>query len=270
MRAIYLRNVNAFIRYLDLPGGDPVRVYLHGLDSCSAALVPVAVHPALAGRRALLIDLLGFGLSDRPDAFDYTLEAHADAVSRLLEDLDVRGCEVIGHSLGGSVGIVLASRYPELVSALVAAEANLDPGMGPVSALILAGSEKDYERQGFQAGLDELTEQARADPRSIAAATLGMRAAASPGAIYRTARSLTAPRHPTLREQLVELQMPRTFLVGEHTLSAAHKPASGEAGDRLQGTGVKRVTVHGSGHWMMFDNPDDFGRTIAQALDRRE
>lgn len=43
-------------------------------------ITETAVHPALAGHRSLLIDLLGHGISDRPTAFDYTLEAHADAL----------------------------------------------------------------------------------------------------------------------------------------------------------------------------------------------
>lgn len=73
------------IRWVELPGQEPSRVFVHGLDATSPAYFPeVAVHPLLAGRRSLLIDLLGHGISDRPTGFDYTLESHADALAAAL------------------------------------------------------------------------------------------------------------------------------------------------------------------------------------------
>lgn len=141
MRAQYLGKLDAFLRYLDLGCSAPARVYVHGLGLSSSTLVPVAAHPALAGRRTLVIDLLGFGLSDKPDGFGYGVEEHADCVIELLDALGLESCELVGHSSGGSIAIVVASRRPDLVSALVVAEANLDPGAGPFSGAILARSE---------------------------------------------------------------------------------------------------------------------------------
>ena len=37
------------------------------------------------------------------------------------------GAELVAHSMGGAVAIVLAARRPDLVSRLVLTEANLDP-----------------------------------------------------------------------------------------------------------------------------------------------
>nr|WP_235002069.1 alpha/beta fold hydrolase [Actinacidiphila paucisporea] len=105
------------------PGGQPPRIYVHGLGGTSpAAFTEAAAHPLLAGRRSLLIDLLGHGLSDRPAGFDYRLESHADALATALAAAGVTGADVIGHSMGGSVAIVLAVRHPRLVARLVLAD----------------------------------------------------------------------------------------------------------------------------------------------------
>ncbi|GGO44225.1 hypothetical protein GCM10012287_09310 [Streptomyces daqingensis] len=53
-----------------------------------AYFAEVASHPLLAGRRSLLIDLLGLGISDRPAGFDYRLESHADATATPLTERD--------------------------------------------------------------------------------------------------------------------------------------------------------------------------------------
>ena len=196
------------LRYHELMGGGPTCVYLHGLGLDSTSLLGLASHPLLRGMRSLVVDFLGFGRSDKPDDFGYTIEEHADAVIGLLVKLDVSGSALVGHSMGGSVAIMFASRRPDLVSRLVVAEANLDPGMGPVSAGILAQTEDAYVAR---AGATEL---------------------ASPVAMCRSARSLTRERRPSFHDLLLEIEASRTFLVGSRTLEMDEKPVSGECGGR--------------------------------------
>lgn len=69
MRAFQVSD-GAFVRFVDIAGREPVRVYLHGLArSSSGALAHIAAHRVLVGHRSLLVDLLGFGYSDRPASF---------------------------------------------------------------------------------------------------------------------------------------------------------------------------------------------------------
>jgi pimeloyl-ACP methyl ester carboxylesterase len=83
------------IRWVELPGRESARVYVHGLGATSpACFAEIAVHPLLGGQRPLLIDLLGHGISDRPTHFDYSLEAHADALAEALASAGVTGCGV--------------------------------------------------------------------------------------------------------------------------------------------------------------------------------
>src|SRR5688500_3010206 len=67
MRSFQLETDQATIRYHDLPGGGTPLLFIHGLGSASSLEFPrIARDPALAGRRTVLIDLLGSGFSDRP------------------------------------------------------------------------------------------------------------------------------------------------------------------------------------------------------------
>ncbi|MEW1785092.1 alpha/beta fold hydrolase [Streptomyces albidoflavus] len=95
------------MRWVEIPGSDergerPPRVYVHGLGaSAPAYFAAAACHPLLTGPRSLLVDLLGFGLSDRPTAFDYRLESHADALATALRAAGVTVTAVpdCGHNV---------------------------------------------------------------------------------------------------------------------------------------------------------------------------
>ena len=106
-------------RSRESPGHGPVTVvYVHGLLSTSAAWKR-ALGPASAGLPAVAVDLPGFGLSDRPWPYDYTVPGQAQ---HLLRYLDTRGFErvvLVGNSLGGAVSLVAAASQPRRVEALV-------------------------------------------------------------------------------------------------------------------------------------------------------
>lgn len=254
------------MRYVDLPGADPPIVFLHGIGRSSVSLAHVATRDSLRGRRVLLIDLLGFGISDKPEEFSYTLDDHAAAVIAVLDEVGAGPYAIVGHSLGGAVAVLVASRRPDLTAGVVVAEGNLDPGGAGMSVAIANQPEEDYVRDGFREALEEMRAEALGNPSSIFAATIGLQQLASPRAMHRTARALVELTRPTIRELLIGLDVPRAFIVGARTLEADDKPLSGEAGDRLEGTGVSVIVVPDAGHPMMFQNPDGFAAAIAEAL----
>jgi pimeloyl-ACP methyl ester carboxylesterase len=98
------------------PDGRPI-VLLHGLGGSRSNWAFVA--PELARtRRVLVVDLPGHGRSSPLPAAP-GLGPYADRVARLLEEEGHAPADVVGHSLGGLVGIRLAARRPELVRSLV-------------------------------------------------------------------------------------------------------------------------------------------------------
>ncbi|MGW6536941.1 alpha/beta fold hydrolase [Streptomyces sp. NPDC055051] len=250
MRELFLTDRQAYLRWIDLPGDGPVRVFLHGLG-CTAAsdFAHIAAHPALGGGRALLVDLLGYGLSDRPADFDYRPEGQAAAVAALLDHLDLTGVQLVGHSMGGAVALHLAAARPGRIARLVVAEPNLYAGGGAFSRPVARQSEEEFVRGGFARML------ALAD-RADYAARLRL---ADPRAVHRSAVALVEGGDPEPGDVLAGLTMPRAFLVGEKSLPDA-------AAARAAAMGVPVLEVPGAGHNMMLDNPDGFATALAEAL----
>jgi pimeloyl-ACP methyl ester carboxylesterase len=81
--------------------------------------------------RVIAVDLLGHGGSEKPSS-GYSVPNQADVIAEVLAKLGVRQAEVVGHSLGGPVGIALAEQSPQLVSSLVAIDSIPDTSYGDV------------------------------------------------------------------------------------------------------------------------------------------
>lgn len=68
--------------------------------------------------RVITIDLLGHGESDCL-GYVHSMEDNASAVHEVLEHLPVEKAIILGHSMGGYVGLAFAELYPESIQKLV-------------------------------------------------------------------------------------------------------------------------------------------------------
>ncbi len=68
--------------------------------------------------RVYVLDLLGFGLSDRP-SIDYTAETFTDLIGDFLREVIARPTVVVAHSLTCAYVIANAYRRPQLFERLV-------------------------------------------------------------------------------------------------------------------------------------------------------
>lgn len=227
-------------------------VFLHGLgDSSIITFRPIAAHPALAGSPALLIDLPGFGYSSAPDTWPATIEMHADVVGNVLNLLGIPHAQVVGHSMGGSIALVLAGRRPGLVSRLVLAEPLLRLEDSQLAKAIARRDEDDFVARGFH--MLQLATRRQANRGEWAA--IGFQEPlrqAGPAIMHRSAISLLAHRSPSFLQLLRDAPMPRTLLIGEKTKSDP----------RIVPAGVATIRIPNAGHSMMNENPD----ALAQAL----
>lgn len=96
--------------------GEPI-VCLHGFP-VSGHLWSSVVPLLPPGHRVVVLDLLGYGRSDRPLGRGVGIGAHAARVAALLDELRIDRACVIGHGLGGAIAQVLALRHPARVSRL--------------------------------------------------------------------------------------------------------------------------------------------------------
>lgn len=114
------------IRYLDQgPQDGPVVLFVHGLGGSSEYWKQTLASPEMKKYRCLAIDLLGFGRSDKPKDFDYSLEKQAETIREFLVLKKVNKVIYVGHSMGGSVGIALARLQADLFEKLVLVDSTL-------------------------------------------------------------------------------------------------------------------------------------------------
>ncbi len=96
--------------------GEPV-VFVHGFGT-SGHLWRDVVSLMPAGRRLVVLDLLGHGRSDPPARRTLSLAAHAERLVALLDALGIASACIVGHGIGGGVAQALAVQQPERVARL--------------------------------------------------------------------------------------------------------------------------------------------------------
>jgi len=262
MHALNLARYKSSIRYHDLAGSDVTCVFIHDLGSSSSAdFSEVVAEPPLRGYRSILIDLLGFGFSDRPETFSYSLQAHAQTVETLLKTLGLSQCVVVGHGLGGSVGVLVATFSPEHVGAVICAEAILEPGPkkgrnAALSQLIATQSEAAFIATGFP----ELVADSRRE-QSVYAGSLQH---AAPYALHRTSVSLETYEEPTIYDRFLGLSTPRAYIIGETSLQ---EKVMAIRADSLRAEGITVAIAPGVGHSMgLGKNPSTFAAVVGSTL----
>lgn len=108
------------VAYVELnPEGQQTLVFIHGLGSYLKFWRYQLDEFAARGYRVIALDMLGYGKSDKPATFPYTMEAMADVVHELVGKVGASKPVLVGHSMGGQTALSYAIRYPEDVGALV-------------------------------------------------------------------------------------------------------------------------------------------------------
>jgi pimeloyl-ACP methyl ester carboxylesterase len=112
------------------PANGPVVVLVHGLGSSAEAWRNLAPYLAKAGFRVYIPDMLGFGRSDKPADFPYSVRNEAVVVVGFMDALGLKQVELGGWSMGGWISEIVAAEHLERVSRLMlfdAAGLNVKP-----------------------------------------------------------------------------------------------------------------------------------------------
>ncbi|HEY1940061.1 MAG TPA: alpha/beta hydrolase [Candidatus Angelobacter sp.] len=110
------------IRYLKSGSGPPL-LLIHGLLGgafCWRFNIPVFSKQYTT----FSVDLPGSGHNDAPCTLDCSMQAQANRLSALLNELELESVDVVGSSWGGAVAIFLAAINPRVRSLVLAAPVN--------------------------------------------------------------------------------------------------------------------------------------------------
>ena len=105
------------MHYVDEGDGPPI-LFCHGNPTWSFLYRNIITR--LRGRfRCVAVDYLGFGLSERPDGYGYTIEEHARCAGELADRLQLDGFITMGQDWGGPISMAVGTARAERVRGVV-------------------------------------------------------------------------------------------------------------------------------------------------------
>ena len=275
-------------RYAEVPDGDggtlrmayveagpadgPVALLLHGEPTWSYLYRHVMRVLAEAGIRAVAVDLVGFGRSDKPlRPEDHSFARHVEWVRTLvLDHLGLRDVTLVGQDWGGLIGLRLVAEHPDRFARVVAANTGLPTGdfdMPEVWWMFRNAVEKaevlDVGRlvaAGCLRGLDDATRAAYDAPFPDEASKVGPRV--MPTLVPTRPDDPASAANRAAWEVLTRWDKPflTAFSDGDPITGAMapilRKLVPGAA-DR------EHPVVAGAGHFLQEDAGDELGRVVA-------
>ncbi len=108
------------VNYHDHGSGFPV-LLIHGSGPGVSAFANWRlVMPELAKqRRVIAPDMVGFGFTERPAGYQYTMQNWVKQAIDLLDALGLKQVDLVGNSFGGALSLALTIQHPERVRRLV-------------------------------------------------------------------------------------------------------------------------------------------------------
>lgn len=113
---------NITLHYLTKGTGEQTVIWLHGSGPGASGFSNFkGNYPAFvdAGMRNIVLDLPGFGRSNKPDTGNYDLAFFVECLNQFIHKLSLTQCVLLGNSLGGAIALGQTLAYPETVSKLI-------------------------------------------------------------------------------------------------------------------------------------------------------
>ncbi|MBY8822558.1 alpha/beta fold hydrolase [Sphingomonas colocasiae] len=244
-------------------GQGPDVILIHGVDSSRA--VWNTTLPALAGHRIHLVQIAGFsGAPAGGNAKGPIVASLAAEVARYIADTRLIRPALIGHSMGGTIAMMVASRWPARIGKLMVVD------MLPAPAGLLGGN-----AEGWGPFADRLAELFTATPQGRRGFESLMRMFGGSGATSDpdvTARSLRELAAIDLTPELPNIVAPMTVAFATPRPGTAITPAEIRQTYASAYRGAKQALltpIADSGHMIMLDQPARFNAAVRTFLAAR-
>jgi pimeloyl-ACP methyl ester carboxylesterase len=226
--------------------GAPV-VFLHGFGSTKEDYADVERH--LPGRAFLACDAPGCGETTCADLSKVSVLFLVETARAVLDRENIDQFHLVGHSMGGLTGLLLAHEEPDRVLSFVNIKGNLAPEDCFLSRQVITHESPDF--------FDEFVERTRRAPLySSALYAASLRHKVRPGAVRGIFESMVElSDHGDLLEKFLSLPCPRMFMYGEQYSSLSYLPEL---------NGVELAEIPHSGHFPMYSNPVAMWERIAK------
>lgn len=105
------------LHYIDEGKGETI-LFVHGTPSWNFDYRNI-IKGLTTNYRCVAIDHIGFGLSDKPENYDYSTQNHSKTFERFVLEKQLDNITLVVHDFGGAIGLNFAIRHPEKIKRLI-------------------------------------------------------------------------------------------------------------------------------------------------------
>jgi pimeloyl-ACP methyl ester carboxylesterase len=233
---------SSIVHYEVLGRGRPV-IFLHGWVGSWRYWI-TSMQVTSTSYRAYALDLWGFGdTAHDSNGLKYSLDAQASLIDRFLIEMGIGKIALVGHGLGGLVGMTFATKFPQSVDRMMAVSCPLD--YLAVNARLRTASPlelSEWLSSRTPEATTALSDTSKADAPAIAASFVGLQAENT----FTKFRSLNIPCLLVYGDRDPAITTPD----GEYSLS----------------TMTHQIEMENSGHFPMIDETTRFNRLLTDFL----
>lgn len=260
--------------HVRIGGKGPAVLMVHGYGDTGDMWAPLA-EALMADHTVIAPDLRGMGLST-VETEGFTKVNQAEDLAGVLDALDVKEADVVGHDIGNMVAYAFAKAHPDRTKSLVVMDAPV-PGIGPWEEVLknpllwhfrfggpdmerlVKGRERVYLDRfwnDFSAKPSRFTEAARAHYAELYS---------KPGRMHAGFQQFAAFDQDAIDNRAAlesgRLQMPVLAVGGDHSFGPTMAFVMRFAADD-----VHQAVIADSGHWLMEEQPKATVATIRAFL----
>ena len=256
--------------------GSPV-IFIPGLSSPREAWRATATDLTQT-HRVYLVQVNGFGGDDpRANLRPGILAGIADDLRHFIRDHRLEAPAIVGHSMGGLVGLMMAARQPESVGRLMVVDAlpyfgvlAAPPGTEVTVAMVepRAAQMRDAVAAGYGRAPDSAAIEANVAGMTMKEANRpALRAWAAASDPRVAAQAMYEDLVTDMRPELASIQAPVTVVYAWNQTYPRREPGAAFFGQQYaQLPGVRIREVGESAHFIMLDQPEAFKSALTEFL----
>ncbi|MBR9828453.1 MAG: alpha/beta fold hydrolase [Oceanospirillales bacterium] len=252
------------LHYLDV-GQGPTVIWLHGSGPGASGHSNFKTnYPVFAdqGYRNIILDLPGFGRSDKPDDVNYDLDFFVECLNQFINAVALKPCILLGNSLGGAIALGQTLAYPETVERLI---------------LMAPGGVEERETYFKMEGIKRMVDVFNQGPMGVEEMRFVMQlqlfdtsqledellAERAAVAVTQPACLFSTMMVPNMTERLHEIKIPMLGFWGNND---NFNPVEGTFKFLDHAPNARFLMLNRCGHWVQVEHTDLFNRTCIDFL----
>lgn len=247
----------------------PALVLLHGFMGNSDDWADIV--PLLSDRwRCITIDLPGHGKTKTEGAESFRMEACAESITSLLDELDISRSSLMGYSMGGRLAMYLAVNYSNRFDSVIIESAS--PGLETtqeremriehdhaLAELLMTMPLNQFVEQWYWQALFATIDRDSAKFADM----VQRRLQGDPKGLSMSLRFMGTGSQPSLWRELGRIVSPLLLIVGRH--DAKFRQIAEDICDRC--IAARAVIIDNAGHNVHFENPEEYVKQVSLFLD---